>query len=598
MPSFVPVRDLPNHHADAGGVLDDLSCAAARHPDRTAVIDNGRSLSYAELVGRVRMTADQLGPRCGRVAVAATHSSETVIALLGVMAAGGVYCPVDPAHPAERQRQLMLQAGCETYLRTASDLPLPPLPAGVRLQAVPREGLIARAPQPLDAAIAADTPAYLLFTSGSTGQPKGVLNSYGALTSAVRGLQDVLRIRAIDRVLQFAALNWDTCFEEIFPTLSAGATLVFDDDAHTGSHARFIRMLQARTITVLDLPTAYWHELVHHLRDAGETLPASVHTVVIGGEAASCARIADWCALDTAHIRLLNTYGSTETSLVTHAAELNGPRALPTDVPWAQVTRAPIGHALPHVVEALADDNELWIGGPSLALGYLDRPDLTAERFVMCDLGDGLRRYYRTGDRMRRRPDGALVHAGRLDHQFKVRGTLVDPAEVEAEILRHPQVEAAAVIGVRKSERSAAVAYVVPRRGDDLPTLASALLRDLRRRLPAHLVPAQVHAVCALVRTANGKVDRAATHRALDPFSPTPSDQMNAHEIAQIFQRVLDVPEVKLDDDFFALGGDSLLATRIISALARGSGVELRLDDVMAAPTPNALARQLAQVAP
>jgi amino acid adenylation domain-containing protein len=515
MSATIPVSKLVD--PDAYGVLGDVLRTAAHRPDLVALIDNGRCISYAELAARVHMAAVTLGPRCGRVAVQTTRSADTVIALLGVLAAGGVYCPIDPAHPAERQQRLLQRAGCNTFLRTRTTGPLPPLPAGIRVIALSAEGLVTGAAHPSLGAAAEDAPCYLLFTSGSTGEPKGVLNSHGALTSAVRGLQQVLRIRETDRMLQFASLNWDTCFEEIFPTLSAGAALVFDDDAHSGSHARLLRMLKSREVSVLNLPTAYWHELVHHLRDSGDALPPMLHTVVIGGEAASCARIADWCALGHEHIRLVNTYGSTETSLVTHAAELHGPYAAAPQPSWAQAVQAPIGKALAHVDERLSEDGELWIGGPSLALGYLDMPDLTAGRFVMSDLGDGPRRYYRTGDRVQRRSDGTLVHAGRLDHQIKVRGMLVDPAEVEAEILKCPEVDLAAVVGVRSSERSHVIAYVVPRQGAVGATLIASLLQDLRSRVPEHLVPSQVRVVSALVYTTSGKVDRASSHRVLNP---------------------------------------------------------------------------------
>ncbi|MFD0823697.1 AMP-binding protein, partial [Micromonospora zhanjiangensis] len=183
-----------------------------------------------------------------------------------------------------------------------------------------------------------DAPAYILFTSGSTGRPKPVVTPHRAIGSAVPALGTAFGLTAADRVLQFASLNWDTCFEEILPTLTTGATVVFDDEAYTGSFRRFLRMVDRQRLTVLDLPSAYWHELVRHLVEEPAALPDSLRLVVIGGEAVSPARLADWRRLGTDRIRLLNTYGCTETTLVTHAAELHGPLAAGTTASAAGTT--------------------------------------------------------------------------------------------------------------------------------------------------------------------------------------------------------------------------------------------------------------------
>jgi nonribosomal peptide synthetase protein VioO len=336
--------------------------------------------------------------------------------------------------------------------------------------------------------------AYVLFTSGSTGEPKPVLTPRTAIGTVVASLRELFALTPDDRVLQFASLNWDTCFEEILPTLTAGAALVFDAEAHTGSFPRFLRMIEQRGVTVLDLPTAFWHELVRHLAEEGHGLPAGVRLVVIGGEAANPARVAEWLAL-APEVQLLNTYGCTETTLITHAAAIDD-----AGVP-------PIGRALPHVRELVTDDGELLIGGPALAAGYLGRPEATDERFVL-RAGE---RWFRTGDRVRRRADGLLLHEGRLDHVVKIRGVRVDPGEVEAQLTRHPAVDAAAVVGTALAGRTALVAYVVARDEND------DLLGWLRARVPAHLVPSRLTYVPALERTASGKADRAATHRRHAP---------------------------------------------------------------------------------
>ncbi|GGQ68156.1 hypothetical protein GCM10010166_42720 [Couchioplanes caeruleus subsp. azureus] len=450
-------------------MLAGFLAAARAHPDRPAVRADGAELSYAELAARVAEFAGRLGERPGIVGVPAGHDVDTVVALFGVWSAGGTYCPIDPGFPEER-RAAMARA----VHRGEGD------PAA----------------------------AYVLFTSGSTGEPKPVATGHRAIATTVRSLRDLFGITPDDRVLQFASLNWDTCFEEILPALTGGACLVFDADAHRGSFPRFLRMVARERITVLDLPTAFWHELVGHLHESGEGLPACVRLVVIGGEAAAPGRVAQWAALPTGHARLLNTYGCTETTLITHAVDLHGPLAARPAGPAAPV---PIGRALPHVVERLGDGDELLIGGPALADGYLGRPEATAQRFVTV-AGE---RFFRTGDRVSRGGDGVLTHRGRVDHEVKIRGIRVDPAEVEAHLAGHPGVRAALVTGVTVAGRTALAAYVVPRAGTPGAGLPARIAEHLRGRVPAHLVPSHIHVVTELAYTASGKVDRRASKEML-----------------------------------------------------------------------------------
>jgi len=467
---------LQPEYAARVGLLAAVADAAEAYPGRPALAGAGEPLSYAELWSLVRARAadlvDELGERPGVVTVSAEHRPATVVGLLAAWAADGTYLPVDPAFPPARV-EAMLTAVAE-----------------------------GRVP---------DEAAYVLFTSGSTGRPKPVAVPHRALDAVVPALVELFGLTAADRVLQFASLNWDTCFEEILPTLAAGATLVFDEDAHAGSLSRFLRMVERRAVTVLDLPTAFWHELVLHLAESGPgaRLPECVRLVVTGGEAISPRRLAQWQALDTAGIRLLNTYGATETALITHAVDLHGPFA----PAWDPAAGVPLGNRLAHVVEQITADGELLIGGPGLALGYPGLPDATAERFVEYDG----RRWFRTGDRVERPADGLpadglLRHRGRLDGQVKVRGIRVDPGEVEANLTRHPAVAAAAVVGVTVADRTVLAAYVVTSAGRAGPDPTAELRAFLRAEVAAHLHPARITVVPALVPTASGKVDRRATH--------------------------------------------------------------------------------------
>ncbi|MFE0464541.1 AMP-binding protein [Kitasatospora sp. NPDC058965] len=528
---------MSNHDGitpDDSDLLDAFTEGVRQYPDRPAVLHHGRELSYRQLAELVTAAALRVGPRPGTVAVWTDRTPTTVVALLAVLAAGGVYCPIDPAFPAERQAALLAAAGCGTAIGAPADAaaalgltvldlagPAPAeLPAtGAPLtdrpltdQPLPGRPLLDRPLLDGPLPTAGEDPAYLLFTSGSTGTPKPVLTPRRAISTTVAALRDLFALTPEDRVLQFASLNWDTCFEEILPTLTAGAALVLDRDAHSGSFPRFLRLVERERITVLDLPTAFWHELVRHLTDQGDRLPGCLRLVVIGGEAVSPARLADWHALDTARVRLLNTYGCTETTLITHAAEL--PAGLRT---------APLGRPLPHVRELVTEEGELLIGGPALALGYRELAQATAARFTTAPGRTG--RWFRTGDRVGRDAEGRLVHQGRLDHQLKVRGIRVDPAEVEAHLTAHPEVGAAAVTGATLAGRSALVAYVVPRGAADPQDLRTRLRTHLRSRVPDHLVPSRITVVAELAHTASGKVDRAATHRrhAAPPRAGEPS---------------------------------------------------------------------------
>ncbi|GLW67793.1 hypothetical protein Kpho02_00920 [Kitasatospora phosalacinea] len=492
-------------------LFDAFADTALRWPERIAVESPGSTLSYRQLALSAHHLAAALGDRPGPVAVSAGHAPETVVALLGVLAAGGAYVPLDPAFPLERQRRMVTAARCTALVGTAGQAAALGLPHVEPVREPTGAG------RELPAAVAVDPtdPAYLLFTSGSTGQPKPVLTPRRAVSAVVGSLRGLFGVGPEDRVLQFASLNWDTCFEEILPTLTSGARLVFDPEAHSASFPRLLRAVERRGITVLDLPTAFWHELVLHLAEDGPDaeLPSCLRLVVVGGEAADPARLADWSRLaDSGRIRLLNTYGCTETTLITHAVDLLGPDTPEPGRPWDAAERAPIGRALPHVEELLTTEGELLIGGPALASGYPGLPETTAERFVE---RDG-QRWFRTGDRVSRAPDGVLTHRGRIDHEVKIRGIRVDPGEVETALGAHPRVGLAAVTATTLAGRTALVAYVVPRDRAAAaadPLSSAELLRHLREFLPEHLVPSRLTVVPDLARTAGGKIDRAASHR-------------------------------------------------------------------------------------
>jgi amino acid adenylation domain-containing protein len=443
-------------------------------------------------------------------------------------------------------------------------------------------------PQPLPG-MPANT-AYVIYTSGSTGRPKGVLVSHAALVSYVRGAGEDAGIGAGDRVLQFASMSFDTSAEEIYPCLTRGATLVLRDDAMAGPPEGFLREVERLGITVLDLPTAYWHELVDGLAAQDLEWPACARLVILGGEQARADRLDVWRQRVGEGSRLLNTYGPTEATIVTTRRELNGPCDFPGAVPIGRPVPGARVHVVSRGLELLPAglDGELVIGGAGLARGYLGRPDLTAERFVPDPFaGSPGERLYRAGDLARWLPAGELEFRGRTDHQVKVRGFRVELGEIEAALRRLAGVRDAAV--VVREERI--VAYVVPA-GEPAPS-AMELRAGLKELLPDYMVPAAFVTLEALPLTPSGKIDRRAlsamaapsvARPALDPDSARPRHPME-ELLAGIWSDLLGAIDVAPHDSFFDLGGHSLLATRMISRVRTVLGVELPMRAIFDQPT-------------
>ncbi|WP_135458732.1 AMP-binding protein [Mycobacterium sp. DL99] len=509
-----PNADIWPREADidpGGDVVADFAAVVRAWPHRAAIMHNGTVITYRDLADRVRRTA--LHYRATRfgddedsrlIGAVVAHVPAVVDLLLGSLQARAAYCPIDAALPAARKQALAAALGVNRLFAVARD---PDDSTDLRIETLDEDPVLVDTDLQEPRCRPSD-PAYVLCTSGSTGKPKPVVVSRRALAATVRALRHLFGITPDDRVLQFASLGWDTCLEEILPALTAGATLVFDDAAHSVALPRFVRMLAEREITVLDLPTAFWHELVLFLHEEQASLPACVRLVVIGGERVDPTRLRQWRDVDAGHVRLLNTYGCTETTMVTHAVDLCGPDTEP------EVARCdgeiPIGRALPHVRDHVTDEGELLVSGPGLATCYLGLPELTESGFPVADHGSGPTRWFHTGDLVARGERGLLYSRGRTDEQVKVLGVRVHPAEVEAQLNTHPAVGGAVVTGERLLGRTALTAYVVP-----VGTITQVeLKRYLGQRLPAQFVPSRVRFVDSLSYTSSGKIDRAATRRA------------------------------------------------------------------------------------
>ncbi|MGV6476955.1 amino acid adenylation domain-containing protein [Azotobacter vinelandii] len=594
-------------------VLTALGNHAARTPKAPALEQDGVRLNYAELLQAVSALAGVLVTQGvtteSRVAVLLPRSPDTVVALLAVLWAGAGYVPLDPESPEARIAMVLEDSAPTLVITCRAQRERVPAGQPVLLLDEPRPtAVVLGQPRP----VAPDALAYIIYTSGTTGRPNGVMIGRDALAHFVAGARQRYAMRASDRVLQFAPLHFDASVEEIFLTLASGACLVLRNDEMLESVPRFLDACAVRDITVLDLPTAFWHELAYGL-GAQTPLPPHLRLVIIGGEAALAERVQRWQAQAPAQAVLLNTYGPTETTVICTTATLSGPDALD----WQGET-LPIGHPLPGVEVAVVDANlrpvqrgergELCVLGGSLARGYFGREERTAARFVALPGLPGAPRAYRTGDLVRMRDDGALVYLGRLDDEFKISGYRIDPTEIETALLSYPHtpgIREAAVLGqVLPGGVKRLVAFLALEEAQaELPPVA-ALRAHLARSLPAPAVPGTYLQLAKLPRNANNKIDRKvlkelaeqqAAGQTAAPGADEARDNLSVliRQVSRVWREVLGLSDIAPDSDFFALGGESLQAIQVANRLGMLLQREVPVSSLFRYPTVGALAEAL-----
>ena len=587
-----------------GCIQDLFEAQVARSPVQSAVEFAGTALTYEELNQRANQVAHylcQLGvaPEVP-VALYLERSLDLAVGVLGILKAGGAYLPLDPAYPKERCEWILADAQAPILLTQTALLSRLPT----------YHGTVICLDQDLFATMATTNPvhpvteenaAYIIYTSGSTGQPKGVLVTHRSLLNHSQAIAGQYEMCENDRVLQFASLSFDAAGEELYPTWLSGATLVLRPEELPTSVEMFHNFIAQERLTVLDLPTAYWHQWVTNLSPAQTPLPASLRLVIVGGEAVQPVHYQRWLQLVGSQVQWSNTYGPTEATIT---ATLYAPTAA-EDPDRSQV---PIGRPIANLQAYVLDQQlqpvppgalgELYLGGSGLARGYLNRPALTAERFIPNPYGLAGSRLYRTGDLARYLADGNLLYVGRSDQQVKIRGYRIEPGEIESALLQHPGIAASVVLAREDStgDRSL-VAYIVSSQSE---VSVAELRQFLSERLPAYMLPASYIFLERFPLTTSGKINRRALpapardqQEGSAAYVPprTPFEEI----LVGIWCDVLHLEQVGIEDNFFEIGGHSLRAIQLAARIQDIFPLELPLKHLFTYPTIANLAKFLCQ---
>lgn len=570
-------------------VLDMFRLQAAASPDAIAVRDARHQLSFTELDSRARSLAGHLRnlgvDRDHVVGVCLPRSSDVVVAWLGVLGAGAACLSLDPDYPAGRLAVMFADSGARVLITGGARPDW--APDNVDVISLDHASLDASATGTLDEPTA-DDRVYVLYTSGSTGEPKGVVMEHGPLARLIAWQIGRDGPSAALPTAQFARIAFDVAFQEIFSTLCGGGTLVIVPDEVRRDPIRVVRFFDEHDVARLFLPTA----VLHPVADAARRGPPSSlrHVYVAGEQMKITPAVREWMRAAPA-CRLHNHYGPTETHVATSHTLSGDPESWPA--------LPPIGRPLPHVRIALRDAagnlvadgemGEVYLGGGCVARGYLNRDRLTAERFIIDPRLNG--RFYRTGDLAFVR-DGELYYRGRADRQVKIRGFRVEPQEVEVALAGHPDIADSLVLAEdNRLGHPRLAAYVVPRNGAAAPVEPDTYRQFLLARLPDFMVPSRWIVTTALPATPSGKADRRGAISASAEF-PNAHD---AHTLVQaMWTNVLDAPDLGLDDDVFDCGATSLLVMEMQRRLVDALNVEVPVEVLFAHPTIRSLADWLA----
>ena len=571
------------------------SAIAVQYIDRTLTYQqlNAKANQLAHYLRSIGVGADQF------VGITVERNLEMIVGIMGILKAGAAYVPLDRLAYMIDDAKISILLTQSQYI---SQLPISQTDnSQVQIICLDTNWIdISTFSEENPSFInTLENTAYPIYTSGSTGQPKGVIIGHQALSSFTKSAIAEYKITSSDRVLQFASINFDAAIEEIYCSLCTGATLVLRTDVMIADSRKFLQTCGDWQITVLDLPTAYWHQLVADLETVNSTnpqtklsLPDSIRLVIIGGEKVLPEAVRDWqkyviSSHKEGQLQLVNTYGPTEATVVAAVYWISENASFSGEVP--------IGRPLRHIETYVLDSRlqlvpigvagELHIGGDSLANGYLHRPELTDAKFIpnpFSNISEANspkrphRRLYKTGDLVRYLPDGNLEFIGRIDDQVKIRGFRIELGEIESILTQHPHIrEAAIIVREETANNKRLVAFLVTSTGlkseqvQELETIKSSVRQFLQERLPNYMLPSAFVFLDSLPITPNGKIDRRilsnldiANIQSESNFVPPRNYTENV--LAKIWAEVLGLERVGIHDNFFELGGHSLLSVRLI----------------------------------
>ncbi|MDF5723734.1 MAG: amino acid adenylation domain-containing protein [Rhizonema sp. PD37] len=578
-----------------------------RSPDSVAVMLENAQLTYRELNSRANQLAHYLqtlgvGSEV-LVGICVERSLEMIVGLLGVLKAGGAYVPLDPVYPQERLAHMLNDSQISVLLTQRQLLEsLPKNQAQVIFLDTGWKVISTESEENPATSVKPSNLAYVIYTSGSTGKPKGVMIEHRSVVNFTAAMKIAYELNSSDRILQFSSISFDMAVDEIYNCLTCGGTLVLRTNEMLNSVSTFVQKCREWKLTVLQPPTAYWHQLTSELATTNEILPISVRLVIIGGEQVLPEKLKLWrkCVDDRLRSHklgkpplLINGYGPSEATVQVTTCKLSELVAENTQL------QLPIGRPISNVQTYILDKylqpvpigiaGELYIGGVCLARGYFNYPELTAEKFIQNpfqnsrgekeDQSSNSDRLYKTGDLARYLPDGNIEFLGRSDTQVKIRGFRIELGEIEAILSQHPQVQETTVI-VREDNpgNKRLVGYIVAKQK---PPRTDQLRRFLKQKLPDYMVPSAFVMLDALPVTVNNKVD----HRAL----PTPDSGLSIKasfiaprnslelQLLQVWEEVLNVHPIGVRDNFFDLGGHSLLAISLMARIQQQFGKNLPL---------------------
>ncbi|MGC8864334.1 MAG: amino acid adenylation domain-containing protein [Bacteroidales bacterium] len=577
---FILEKAENKDHIDANITISDLfGRISSELPGKAAVLFGDSQMTYEQFCRDSDVLAAYLVEKeIKTFGLLSLRHPDTLVAMMAGLKAGAAWVPVSSGYPKERVKMIAEDAGFNIVLGVVRMQQL--LPDDLAFQDIRQaieEGLkfsskTSRRPD-------LDDIAYILFTSGSTGKPKGVKISHRSLSNFVQSTIHLLQISNIDRVLQFADLSFDTCMEEIFPALCSGATLILRDEQMVEQLDSFWKKVDRWGITLLDLPTAFWGQLMTEAEFNPPEIPENLRMVIIGGEAARPDQVKTFQKLTGNRIQLVNTYGPTETTVV--STYYIFPSQF--DLPYIPIGRPILNTGVWVVDEHLQPvipgvEGELLVSGLCLAQGYVGNSNLTTERFLDWTRPDGQRaRVYRTGDRVWMMPDGNVVYTGRLDKQLKIRGFRVEADEILHFIRRLPGIRDAVV---DLWQQKLLTLWYVPHE-KDLKINIEEFRKELSQWLPSYMIPVVWMKVDGIPLTRRGKTDfsklpppdlQQVTSEIIPPQTPLQQD------LAHIWADVLGIPSVGINQNFFDLGGNSILAASLVTRMSKfmHTGISLR----------------------